>query len=223
MGGMKEWYKDEKKYMALCIAAIFTGGLGSILYYIFHKVIYPDIMIALGVFLFFLRVKYHFIEPRLYKFYEGYYNFLNPTMKSIDEYLSLTYLNLFLVMCISFFSFTIFLVSFVLFMAVDQFFNISYLKYQKQSKQDWSEGVVNTERLFGSWVIMNYIDILLGIITLTIVFLLTQNIFLYKIVAYSFIGISFLIEIILDFCIINKDFYFHLWPGPNVPPTDNDD
>jgi hypothetical protein len=165
MGTIKDWYEDEKKYTSLCVGAIVIGVIGSVLFYVFHKgfPIYPDIMIALAVLLFFLRYKYHFIEIRLYKFYEIYYNSLTPGIKSLDEYLSIMYLNLFLLMCLSFFNFTVFLVLYTLFMMVDQFFNVFYLRYQRKYKQDWSSGLVNAERLFKNWVIMNYIDVLLGV------------------------------------------------------------
>jgi len=151
----------------------------------------------------FLRIKYHVLESKLVVFYNQYEQSALPVKKSVEEVREILFLYFGYFLCISLTHFYFFLLAFLVFLSIDQWYNIGYLINQIKERPDW--GFSKAKRLFLSWVLINFTNIILTLAAFFLVKVLNIN---FNLVAYSFIIAIFIIDIIVDWFLLNSDFYF---------------
>jgi len=160
--------------------------------------------ILLFIFCLLLRIKYHLLEPRLREFYSHLSKSQTDREKSIEQIHEELYLYSSYMLCLSVFHFYIFLGAFSISLIINLWYNKIYLNYQMSEKPDWCKGKFKPERLFNSWVSMDYLEILLILIAILLIGTVNKYFIL---VAYLFILSLFVIEIAVDWFLTNRDFY----------------
>lgn len=202
-----EWFEKESKFfeksMLALIGAIFASNLTTLS--IMGQPFSWKISLYLFVFCILFRIKYHFLEPRLSKFYECRSRDLKNREKSIEQLIDELYLYIGYALCLSLLHFYVFLTVFLIYLILDQWYTTRYLNYAKRATSDWSGGIFNPKVLFRRWVCINYVNIILILIAISSIATLNINA---NLVAFLFISLIFVIEILIDWFFLNRDFYF---------------
>ncbi|MCX5699765.1 MAG: hypothetical protein NTX01_08755 [Candidatus Omnitrophica bacterium] len=169
------------------------------------------ISVSLFIFCLLLRIKYHLAEPRLREFDSRLSESQSDREKSIEQIHEELYLYSSYTLCLSILHFYIFLVAFSIFLIVNLCYHKIYLNYQRSEKPDWGKGRFKPERLFKRWLIIDGIEIFLISITIFLIvisFIGTANKY-FNLIAYIFISFLFIIEIAIDWILMNGDFYLN--------------
>lgn len=202
----KSWLEKEKSYFTYSILAL-LGGLfvtQSEAFSILGQPYNWKISLWLFIFCTLFRIKNHFAELRLTEFYNDFSQHLTDRGKSIEQITDEVYLCLSHLLCLSIIHFYTFSAIFTAYILLDQYYNKAYLKYQLKNKPKWGEDKFIPVRLFRRWVRIGHFEIIAILFTFYLIFVSRIE---FSFIAYAFIAILFLVEIIIDWFRINTDFY----------------
>ncbi len=203
-----EWFKKENNIYIASMLALFAALFASAHPNNFSILGQPfnlGISVCLFIFCALLRIKYHLLEPRMKKFYSHQEKKQTDTEKSIEQLREELYLYSGYALCISIVHFYAFLGAFLVFLVIDQWYNKSYLNYQIKENPKWANGKFQPRELFSNWVYANYIDILLVSLAVMATKILNKN---FSGTFAIFIVAAIFVELVLDWFVVNRDFYF---------------
>ncbi len=166
------------------------------------------ISVELFIFCVLFRIKNHLAELRLVKFYDHFSHSLTERGKSWEQITDELYLCLSHMLCLSIIHFYAFLVIFFIYLFMDQCFNNVYLNHQLIKKPEWGKNKFEPTRLFKSWIYMTYLEFIMLLIILNLLFIFPIK---FALLASVFIFTLFFIEIIMDWFFINDDFYLNYY------------
>jgi hypothetical protein len=203
-----EWFKKEKIMFEQSILALFASLLLATNLKTFSLRGQPcSLEISLGLFIFCIlfRIKNHLAEPRLDKFYNDFLkNLKTVRKKSIEQITDELYLYLSYFLCVSIIHFYLFLITFLFYLILDEYFNITYLIHQKKKNPEWGNGKFDPVSLFISWIGISGFEIILIVVSF---FLILAKKIDFNLAAYFFIALILIIEIAYDWFGRNIGFY----------------
>jgi hypothetical protein len=200
-----EWLKKEESIFEQSILAL-IGALFATNFVTFSIWGQPyNWRISIGLFIFCIlfRIKNHLSEPRMAKFYDDFTDSLTPRGKSVEKITDELYLRLSHLLCLSIVHFYVFLVTFSAYIILDQYFNYAYLKHQINKKPNWG-GKKDKVELFKSWVYIGHSETVLILLVVYAISKLNNS---FNLITGIFILLLIIIEIIMDWFVLNGDFY----------------